>query len=165
MNTKKQDNRWPDAHVNLKRLYEQRAPKGMTQEEFGATYNIGTQGMVWQYMNGHRPLNVEAAAKFARGLRCTIQDISPEMAAALQRDVLPVLGSKILRAALAKAAMVMVFAVPPLIPTKVEAAVLHNVFSQAVIRIVVEALRWISTLRNKGMAINPPVRSFRLSWT
>jgi hypothetical protein len=108
MKTIMQDPRWPEAHIGLRKLYEERVPSGMTQGQFGARYNIGTQGMVWQYLNGHRPLNVEAAAKFARGLRCTINDISPEMAAALQRDLLPVLGPKMLRAALAKAALVLV---------------------------------------------------------
>jgi transcriptional regulator with XRE-family HTH domain len=99
--------RWPEAHVNLKQLYEERVPSGMTQEEFGAKFGIGTQGMVWQYLNGHRPLNAEAAAKFARGLRCTIYDISPEMAEALKAEIVPVLGPKgWLRGALAKAAAV-----------------------------------------------------------
>ena len=122
MKMPKQDRRWPDAHVALKRLYAERVPAGMTQEEFGAEFGIGTQGMVWQYLNGHRPLNVEAAAKFARGLRCTIQDISPEMASALQRDLLPVLGTKILRAALSKAVLVLVLVIPPFLPSPARAA-------------------------------------------
>lgn len=171
MTLKKQDQRWPDAHLNLKRLYEERVPRGMTQEEFGATFNIGTQGMVWQYLNGHRPLNLEAAAKFARGLRVTIQDISPEMAAALQRDILPVLGTKMLKAALAKAAMVLVFAVPPLIPTPAEAAtqILHNVFHNTHCgrrwRVLTSMLRRrISALRNAGRMINRTVRNSSLSW-
>src|SRR5688572_845879 len=88
----RQDARWPDAHARLRRLYQERIPAGMSQAEFGAAYGIGTQGMVWQYLNGYTPLNFEAAAKFARGLRCTIHDISPEMAAALKADILPVLG-------------------------------------------------------------------------
>lgn len=99
--------RWPEAHVNLKQLYEERVPTGMTQEEFGSQFGIGTQGMVWQYLNGHRPLNAEAAAKFARGLQCTIYDISPEMAEALKAEIVPVLGPKAwLRGALAKAAAI-----------------------------------------------------------
>lgn len=110
MKTTTQDQRWPDAHLRLKTLYEERVPSGMTQGQFGARFGIGTQGMVWQYLNGHRPLNVEAAAKFAKGLRCTIQDISPDMAVHLQRDLLPVLGPKILRAALAKAAVIVMVA-------------------------------------------------------
>lgn len=92
------------AHLRLTRLYRERIPmvavtkdgkqlrRPMNQEEFGAAYGIGTQGMVSQYLNGIRPLNIEAAAKFARGLRCTIHDISPEMAKALRSDILPVLG-------------------------------------------------------------------------
>jgi hypothetical protein len=98
--TPRQDPRWPYAHMKLKRLYTERVPSGMTQEEFGNEYGIGTQGAVWQYLNGYAPLNVEAAAKFAKGLRCTIHDISPEMATMLERDLLPVLGAKMLRAAL-----------------------------------------------------------------
>lgn len=88
----KQDPRWPDAHVRLKKLYEERAPEGMSQKEFGELFAIGNQGMVWQYLNGWSPLNVEAAAKFARGLNCTIHDISPQMAKMLRSSILPVLG-------------------------------------------------------------------------
>jgi transcriptional regulator with XRE-family HTH domain len=88
----RQDPRWPDAHVTLRRVYEERVPRGMSQAEFGATYGLGVQGMVWQYLNGYTPLNYDAAAKFARGLRCTIRDISPAMAASLEADILPVLG-------------------------------------------------------------------------
>lgn len=76
----------------LRKLYEDRAPKGMSQAEFGAVYGIGTKAMVWQYLTGYRPLNYEAAAKFAKGLRCTIAEISPEMARKLKADILPVLG-------------------------------------------------------------------------
>lgn len=88
----KQDQRWPDAHERLKKLYAERVPDGMTQEQFGEKYEIGNQGMVWQYLNGWSPLNVEAAAKFAKGLNCTIYDISPAMAKMLRSSILPVLG-------------------------------------------------------------------------
>ena len=107
-----------DAHVNLKRLYDERVPKDMSQEEFGKKYAIGTQGMVWQYLSGKRPLNIEAAAKFARGLRCTIFDISPAMAEALKEEVVPVLGPKgWWRRQIAKAAMVLAVCSPTLQPT------------------------------------------------
>lgn len=96
----KPKNRWPEAHVALKRLYDARVPDGMTQKEFGAKHEIGTQGMVWQYLTGYRPLSYEVAAKFARGLRCSIHDISPEMAEALQLEILPVLGKAMRRAAM-----------------------------------------------------------------
>jgi transcriptional regulator with XRE-family HTH domain len=51
----------------------------MSQEEFADKFEIGTQGMVWQYLNGYSPLNLEAAIKFARALRCTIGDFSPSL--------------------------------------------------------------------------------------
>lgn len=109
----KPTNPWADAHTRLKQLYDERVPSGMTQKEFGRQFGIGTQSMVAQYLNGTRPLNFEAAAKFAMGLRCTIHDISPEMAAALETDIFPVLGkvsaaSKMAwRRLAAKAAMVL----------------------------------------------------------
>lgn len=81
-----------EAHLELKRLYEERVK--ISQEEFGKKYDIGSQSMVCQYLSGRRPLNIEAAAKFARGLGCTIYDISPEMADALKEEVMPVLGPK-----------------------------------------------------------------------
>lgn len=150
MKVVRQDDRWPDAHRALKRLYDERVPTGMTQEEFGAQFGIGTQGMVWQYLNGHRPLNVEAAAKFARGLRCTIQDISPEMASTLQRDLLPVLGVKMLRAAL-KAAVVLIVTLPPLVPTKAEAS--FDITLNA-IRIVARRLRRFLQCETARLALN-----------
>ena len=75
----------------LKRLYDERVSGEITQEEFGVRYGLGTQGMVWQYLNGHTPLNIEAAAKFAKGLNCKIDDFSPELAATLRDEVLPFL--------------------------------------------------------------------------
>lgn len=120
----KTQNPWADAHTRLRELYEARVPAGMTQKEFGQQFGIGSQSMVAQYLNGTRPLNFEAAAKFATGLRCTIHDISPEMAAALESDILPVLGkvsaaSKMAwRRIAAKAAMLLiglgVLSAPPL---------------------------------------------------
>jgi hypothetical protein len=107
--------RWndPHAHVALKRLYEERVPPGMSQAEFGAIHGIGTQGMVWQYLNGHTPLPLEAAAKFARALRCTIYEISPPMAEALKAEIMPVLGPKAwLRAAGVKVALAGFAALP-----------------------------------------------------
>jgi transcriptional regulator with XRE-family HTH domain len=92
MKPTKLNERWGDAHIQLKRLYEARVPESMSQEEFGQKYGIGTQGMVSQYLNGTRPLNFEAAAKFARGLSCTIAEISPAMAKALRAEILPLLG-------------------------------------------------------------------------
>lgn len=115
--------RWTDAHTRLRQLYEERVPKGMTQAEFGKTYGIGTQGMVWQYLAGHRPLNIEAAAKFARGLRCNIRDISPEMADALESEIVPMLGAKALKRAVAKIALLFMAALFYAPPAPADAAV------------------------------------------
>lgn len=106
-----------DDAQRLKQLYESRVPLGMSQSEFGATYGIGTKAMVWQYLTGYRPLNYEAAAKFAKGLRCTIADISPELARRLKVDILPVLGRVSVKAALA-----LCIVLPPMFPQKAQAA-------------------------------------------
>ncbi len=52
----------------------------LNQTEFGARYGIGTQGMVWQYLSGRRPLNIKAAEAFSRGLNITIDEFSPSIA-------------------------------------------------------------------------------------
>lgn len=101
----------------LRKLYEARVPPSMSQAEFGQLFDIGTQGMVSQYLTGHRPLNVEAAAKFARGLGCTIADISPDMARRLRVDVFPVLGRVTVKAMLA-----LMIGIPPSLPSPAEAA-------------------------------------------
>lgn len=115
--------RWndPEAHVRLKQLYTERV-KGITQAEFGAEHGIGTQGMVWQYLNGHTPLSLEAAARFARGLQCTIADISPSMAKALEAEILPVMGARALKRATAKVAMLLIATLLTIPPTPAQAA-------------------------------------------
>jgi len=59
---------------------------GLTQAEFGAKYGIGSQGMVSQYLHGVRPLNLEAAKKFAEGLRVRIADFSPRLTAPVEEE-------------------------------------------------------------------------------
>lgn len=63
----------------LKALYEARKGK-MSQEEFGSRFDIGSQGMVWQYLNARRALNIKAASGFARGLGVSVDAFSPRMA-------------------------------------------------------------------------------------
>ena len=62
----------------LKRIFDERAT--MSQSAFGHEFEIGTQGMVSQYLLGRRPLNLQAAMKFARGLGVSIEDFSPRLA-------------------------------------------------------------------------------------
>lgn len=119
----------------LKRLYDERAPKGMSQAEFGRVHGIGTQGMVSQYLTGHTPLNFEAAAKFSKGLRCTIADISPELARQLKMDILPMLGRVSIKSALA-----LMLVIPPSLPSDAQAA-----FNITKTKIHI-ALRWLRGL-------------------
>ena len=65
--------------ARLKALFDAREPK-ISQAKFGEDFEIGTQGMVWQYMAGARPLSIDSAAKFARGLGVTIEKFSPTIA-------------------------------------------------------------------------------------
>lgn len=65
----------------LRALYN--AKVTVSQEAFGAEHGIGSQGMVWQYLNHRSPLNLEAALKFARALECSVADFSPRLAEAL----------------------------------------------------------------------------------
>lgn len=46
----------------------------------------GGQAMVRQYMNGQRPLNVEAAQRFARGLDIEVSDFSARLAEEIRRQ-------------------------------------------------------------------------------
>lgn len=119
MPVKKSQDRWNGAHVRLRALFDQRA--GMSQLEFAEKYGLGTQGMVWQYLSGYRPLNYEAAAKFAKGLNCRIDDFSPEMAHALREEILPVLGRT--AKATAKAALLLALLLPPFLADRAQAAV------------------------------------------
>ncbi len=52
----------------------------LSHGQFGAQFGIGTAGMVWQYLNAHRPLNLDAARKFASGLGVAIDAFSPRLA-------------------------------------------------------------------------------------
>lgn len=65
--------------ARLKSLFDNREDR-LSQAEFGVRYEIGSQGMVWQYLAGRRPLNIKAATAFARGLGVRIEDFSPTIA-------------------------------------------------------------------------------------
>lgn len=62
----------------LKRLFKERVK--MSQASFGAEHDIGTQGMVWQYLNAGSPLNVKVAAKFAKAMGVDVAEFSPRLA-------------------------------------------------------------------------------------
>lgn len=73
-----------DDAERLKTLYALHKGK-MSQEEFGVRFDIGRQSMVWQYLNGRRPLNIKAATNFARGLGVSVEAISPRLAEEIRR--------------------------------------------------------------------------------
>lgn len=66
----------------LKKLFAA-SGHGLSQAEFGAHYEIGSQGAVWQYLNGRTVLNLKAARGFAAGIGCNVIDFSPRLAAAI----------------------------------------------------------------------------------
>lgn len=51
---------------------------GLTQEQAAAECGW-TQGMFWQYLSGHRALNLEAVLKIARVLQVKPDEISPRL--------------------------------------------------------------------------------------
>ena len=102
--------------ARLRALYYERI-RDMNQAQFGALFDIGNQSMVSQYLTGHTPLNYDVVAKFARGLGCTIAEISPELARKLRADILPVLGRVAVKSIFAA-----LIAIPPsMIPSKAQA--------------------------------------------
>ena len=64
----------------LKALFAAKAKPRWTQETFGKEFDIGSGQMVWQYLSGHRPLNMEVASKFAKGLGVPLGEVSPRLA-------------------------------------------------------------------------------------
>jgi len=72
----------PDAETReqeaaaLKALFDAQL---LSQAVFGRRYDIGGQSMVSQYLNARRPLNLQAAINFSRGLRVAVSEFSPRL--------------------------------------------------------------------------------------
>lgn len=62
----------------LKEIFEANAK--CSQEEFGRRFEIGSQGIVWQYLNARRALNTKDAAAFSKGLDISVDAFSPRIA-------------------------------------------------------------------------------------
>lgn len=69
--------------ARLKALYAKKKD-GRSQAEFGADFGIGSQSVVWQYLNARMPLNLSAATGFAKGLKCELGAFSPRLASEAQ---------------------------------------------------------------------------------
>ncbi|WP_162269811.1 LexA family transcriptional regulator [Variovorax paradoxus] len=68
--------------ARLLALYKKyRAAGGLKQDEFAAQYGLRSQPNMGHYLHGRRPLNIEQASNFARGLGVAIGDFSPTIAA------------------------------------------------------------------------------------
>jgi transcriptional regulator with XRE-family HTH domain len=75
--SKKLENWQLEDAARLRIFWDKKKPK--SQAAFGGDTGIGTQGMVWQYLEGRRPLNFDALIKFADGLGVSARDISPTL--------------------------------------------------------------------------------------
>ena len=62
----------------LRQIWEQRHE--LSQREFGKRFEIGTGSAVSHYLTGRSPLNLSVVVKFAKGLGCTVEEISPSLA-------------------------------------------------------------------------------------
>lgn len=71
--------------VRLREIFfDRKRTMKFTQESFGRDYGIGSQVLMAQYLNGKKVrLNLEVAARFAKGLKCAISEFSPRLAALL----------------------------------------------------------------------------------
>lgn len=58
-----------------------RATGGLKQDDFAAKYGLRSQANLGHYLHGRRPLNIEQATNFARGLGVPIGQFSPTIAA------------------------------------------------------------------------------------
>lgn len=67
--------------ARLRALFKKyRDDGGLKQEDFAPEYSIGSQGNMGHYLHGRRPLNIETARKFAKGLGVSIEAFSPTLA-------------------------------------------------------------------------------------
>jgi len=88
---KKSLEKWQEE--DAKRLKEWVDSSGLSQLEIGEKFGIGTQGMVWQYVNAKTPLNLSAIIKFSNGLKCSVVEISPTLAEELSKANIGVEGN------------------------------------------------------------------------
>lgn len=54
---------------------------GVNRAAFAREYNVpGGQAMIYQHINGRRPIGLDAAKAYAKGFGCSLYDISPRLA-------------------------------------------------------------------------------------
>ncbi len=69
--------------ARLKTIFDAKYER--SQAQFAEDYDLSSQPVVWQYLSGHIPLNLEALIKFAQGLEVSVAEISPVLASVLDR--------------------------------------------------------------------------------
>ncbi len=89
---KKSLEKWQEE--DAQRLKERIDSVGLSQLEVGEKFGIGTQGMVWQYLNAKTPLNLSVIIKFSNGLKCSIVELSPTLAEELSRANIGLVGAQ-----------------------------------------------------------------------
>lgn len=77
---------WQIEDAGRLRWWWDRRPRGdddkqISQQAFGDKYDLGGQAGTWQYLSGRIPLNIRAVVCFAAELGCSVEDISPRLAA------------------------------------------------------------------------------------
>ena len=61
----------------------------LSQKDFAKTFDIGTPALLWQYLNGRKPLGLKAAIKIATGLGVEVGAFSPRLASELKALAIP----------------------------------------------------------------------------
>lgn len=64
--------------ARLKELFKEKSP--LSQRDFAKKYGLGTPGNLWQYLSGHRRLNVKVASCMSQALGISVDDFSPRLA-------------------------------------------------------------------------------------
>lgn len=74
-----EDARRLKALFNARKAHKKMLGETFTQETFAEQCGLSSAAMVWQYLNAHRPLNIQAAAAFARCLEVPVGQFSPTL--------------------------------------------------------------------------------------
>jgi transcriptional regulator with XRE-family HTH domain len=76
----------------LRALYEDHGDE--PHKAFAKRTGLASAAMVWQYLSGHRPLNLAAASRFAGGLGVPVRQFSPRLDAEFREIARTVHGVK-----------------------------------------------------------------------
>ena len=70
-----------EAEALRKRFAKLKSEKGISRAAFARANKIsGGDAMVYQHIDGRRPISMEAALLYAKGFGCSLEDISPRLA-------------------------------------------------------------------------------------